>query len=766
MKIKTDNLTDDFDQQLRDMNAELLISSIRQQELTEEAERALAALAASEEKYRTLFESMDEGYCIIELIFNEDEQPVDYRFMEVNSAFERQAGMHDVVGRRMLEFVPAIEPHWLETYGTVARTGVPIRFTDEYQALSKWFDVYAFRAKGWKGQEVAVLFNDVTERKRSEANLAFFAEVSKDLVALTNIGSTMKALGAKIGAYFGATRLAFFEFNEAADEAVCEYDWHANADGVSLVGNFRTADFYTDANEFISTLRAGEAFVLGDGTADGRVLPESLLALDIRSSIVVPTDRDSWLPLSVLALNDNKARVWREDEIDLMRELTTRIWTRLERARTEEALAASEAKYRTLFNSTDQGFAIVEVIQDAHGTAIDCRYLEVNRAFNRQIGLSDVEGKLSSELFPQLESYWMEQFVGVIQTGEPIQFENYSVDTGRWFQANYTRVGGADSRLVGIVFDEITRRKRREANLAFLSEVSSDLANLTNIDETMNVLGVKIGAHFRASQCGFAELNADGATVAVTHDWHADDVPGIVGEYQIADYATEELLAAWRSGVPFILRDAKSDERVDSEALAAFKIASYISMPIQRDGEWRFLLLIYDRVARDWREDEIDLMRELTTRIWTRLERARAESSLAASEVKYRTLFKSIDEGFCVLEVLFDESGEAYDYVFHEANAAFERHSGLVGAVGRSILDLVPGMEPQWAKVYAQVAKTGEPIRFDANVESMNRVFDIYAFSDGTLGENRVAVVFNDITHRKRREQHLAAIASITAVLG
>ena len=744
------------------MNAELLISSVRQQELTEEAERALAALAASEEKYRTLFESMDEGYCIIELIVNEDEQPVDYRFMEVNSAFERQAGMHDVVGRRMLEFVPAIEPHWLETYGTVARTGVPIRFTDEYQALSKWFDVYAFRAKGWKGQEVAVLFNDVTERKRSEANLAFFAEVSKDLVRLTNIDETMNVLGAKLAAYFKASLCTFVEFDPDSGITRVTHDWHAD-DVPGIVGEYQVADFGTE--EQLATWRSGEPFVVRDSESDERVNAEALAAYGVSSYLTIPIARNGeWRYL--LSIYDRVARVWREDEIDLMRELTTRIWTRLERARTEEALAASEAKYRTLFNSTDQGFAIVEVIQDAHGTAIDCRYLEVNRAFNRQIGLSDVEGKLSSELFPQLESYWMEQFVGVIQTGEPIQFENYSVDTGRWFQANYTRVGGADSRLVGIVFDEITRRKRREANLAFLSEVSSDLANLTNIDETMNVLGVKIGAHFRASQCGFAELNADGATVAVTHDWHADDVPGIVGEYQIADYATEELLAAWRSGVPFILRDAKSDERVDSEALAAFKIASYISMPIQRDGEWRFLLLIYDRVARDWREDEIDLMRELTTRIWTRLERARAESSLAASELKYRTLFKSIDEGFCVLEVLFDESGEAYNYLFHEANAAFERHSGLVGAVGRSILDLVPGMEPQWAKLYAQVVKTGKSIRFDANVESMNRVFDIYAFSDGTLGENRVAVVFNDITHRKRREQHLAAIASVTAVLG
>jgi len=67
--------------------------------------RAEEALRDREERYRTLFDAMDEGYCIIEVLFDAQQQPVDYRFIEVNSSFERQAGMQDVVGKRMLEFV-------------------------------------------------------------------------------------------------------------------------------------------------------------------------------------------------------------------------------------------------------------------------------------------------------------------------------------------------------------------------------------------------------------------------------------------------------------------------------------------------------------------------------------------------------------------------------------------------------------------------------------------------------------------------------------
>jgi PAS domain S-box-containing protein len=133
--------------------------------------QAEEALRSSEEKYRTLFDSMDEGYCIIEMIFDDNGKPVDYLFVEVNSAFERQAGMRDVTGKRMLEFVSDIEPHWLETYGRVATTGEPIRFANEYKSLHRWFDVYAFRPTDAAENRVAVLFTDITSRVHAEGKI-------------------------------------------------------------------------------------------------------------------------------------------------------------------------------------------------------------------------------------------------------------------------------------------------------------------------------------------------------------------------------------------------------------------------------------------------------------------------------------------------------------------------------------------------------------------------------------------------------------------
>ena len=105
------------------------------------------------------------------MIFDKNEKPVDYRFLEVNPAFEKQSGMHDVTGKRMLEFVSGIEEHWLANYGSVAMTGEPIRFANEYKTLGRWFDVYAFRIGDRDSRKVAVIFTNITEQKRQKDEL-------------------------------------------------------------------------------------------------------------------------------------------------------------------------------------------------------------------------------------------------------------------------------------------------------------------------------------------------------------------------------------------------------------------------------------------------------------------------------------------------------------------------------------------------------------------------------------------------------------------
>jgi PAS domain S-box-containing protein len=133
-----------------------------------EQKRAERALRESESRFRALFESMDEGYCVIEVIFDEHDEPVDFLFLETNPAFEKQTGIAEAKGRRMREIAPDHEQEWFDIYGTIARTGQTIRFENPAAALGRHYDVCAFRVGAPELRRVGVVFNDITARKKAE----------------------------------------------------------------------------------------------------------------------------------------------------------------------------------------------------------------------------------------------------------------------------------------------------------------------------------------------------------------------------------------------------------------------------------------------------------------------------------------------------------------------------------------------------------------------------------------------------------------------
>lgn len=136
-----------------------------------EAKRADAALRASEEKYRFLFNSIDEGFAVIKLLWNVDGSPADYRFLEVNGMFEKLTGLQKVTGRTVREVLPDLEAHWFEIYGRVASTGEAVRFVEKAEVLGRWYDVYAFPLHR-EPDLVALLFTDVTVRHQNEQEMA------------------------------------------------------------------------------------------------------------------------------------------------------------------------------------------------------------------------------------------------------------------------------------------------------------------------------------------------------------------------------------------------------------------------------------------------------------------------------------------------------------------------------------------------------------------------------------------------------------------
>lgn len=158
--------------------------------------------------------------------------------------------------------------------------------------------------------------------------------------------------------------------------------------------------------------------------------------------------------------------------------------------------------------------------------------------------------------------------------------------------------------------------------------------------------------------------------------------------------------------------------------------------PMYREGRHiGFLKIFHDRTAED-----------------------RAARELADSDLRYRTLFNSIDAGFCIFEMKFDEAGRPVDYRFIETNPAFERLTGLVDAVGKWMRDLAPAHEQHWFDIYGEVATSRRPVRFENHAEALHRWYEVQAMPIGEPSELRVAALFSDVSARRSAETALQAL--------
>jgi PAS domain S-box-containing protein len=157
--INSDGLHDGYVKILRDRTQEHL------------AGQELQAAVSAQQRYRDVLASTEVGFCILELIFDDEGTAIDYRFIEANSAFEQQTGLKEAAGRTANELIPELELYWVRTYAEVAVSRQPVRFEHHSEAMDRWFDVYAFAVDEPKHHRVALLFNDLTARRETEEAL-------------------------------------------------------------------------------------------------------------------------------------------------------------------------------------------------------------------------------------------------------------------------------------------------------------------------------------------------------------------------------------------------------------------------------------------------------------------------------------------------------------------------------------------------------------------------------------------------------------------
>jgi PAS domain S-box-containing protein len=153
---------------VRDASGEQILAVVITRDVTE-LHAGREATRQADQRYRTLFESIDQGFCILQIVFDDEDRPLDYVFVEANEAFERHTGLRNAVGKTARHLVPELDASWFEMYGEVARTGIAKRFQNHAPAMNRWFEGYAFRVGDPQDRQIALLFSDVTQRVEAEA---------------------------------------------------------------------------------------------------------------------------------------------------------------------------------------------------------------------------------------------------------------------------------------------------------------------------------------------------------------------------------------------------------------------------------------------------------------------------------------------------------------------------------------------------------------------------------------------------------------------
>ena len=343
-------------EELKKVNQELIQARKAALQLIEDAILSKEALRVSEEKYRTLFDAMNEGYCIIQMIYDNNGKAINWRFLQVNHAFEVNNGLHHAAGKTIIELSPDIESKWIDIYDKVAQTGEPLRFEEDSVALNRVFSLYAFRIGEKEERKIAVIFADISLQKKAEKTLRESEEKKSFLLMLSD---ALRPIADPVETQEIVTRLAMNYFK--ADRCYyCEIE-----NNIAFISRDAAEDKFPSISGMSSELHslpilkavidAGKPFVIQNVHDSDKIddsLKKQYTDLQIISFLGVPVINDR-KPVSILCITQSTPRQWTESEIQLAEEVAERTWAAVEKAKAEDANRANKEHKEFLLRLND-----------------------------------------------------------------------------------------------------------------------------------------------------------------------------------------------------------------------------------------------------------------------------------------------------------------------------------------------------------------------------------------------------------------------------
>lgn len=306
---------------------------------------------------------------------------------------------------------------------------------------------------------------------------------------------------------------------------------------------------------------------------------------------------------------------------------------------------------------------------------------------------------------------------------------------------------------------DITDHKHAQETLLAASSVDRFRATLADALRSFTDAGDLQAA---AGQMLCAELGADRVCYADVSDT-GEVGAGAEGEYRSGATGAypggidPTILLNCLAGRSTVVQDVLADASLSPAQRKKWSdlgIRAQVTVPWHKEERLMGLMTVYQLSPRNWTDSEVLLMEETAERIGAAIGRARSESLLRRSEERYRGLFNAMADAFCVIEVLLDEPDGILDFQFLEVNWSFEQHTGISNPIGRRMREIAPAFEQYWFDVFAEVARTGKPCRFERATAALeDKWFDVYAFRVGRPEERKVAIIFDDISERRKMER-------------
>jgi PAS domain S-box-containing protein len=448
----------------------------------------------------------------------------------------------------------------------------------------------------------------------------------------------------------------------------------------------------------------------------------------------------------------------------------------------EQADALSEARllaeleqerYQQLFDFAPDGY----LVTDLYGTI-----RMASRAAAALLGVETrfVIGKpLMIYVTPELRMHFRTQLQHIKSAGAPARWEtriqprhDSEIDVAISVVRFFSPFAQEPGELLWQIQD-LTEVKQRERNThlqqaavrnAFLLDFSDQLRLLTEPRAILAFAAKSVAKHLGADRVGYAEMDETGEFFTIEDDWTEKKMPSLAGRHRLDDFgeAGDQL----RVGQTVIIDDAHKPPYNEAKVAAAFQAAHMIASvaaPLFKGTQFVSIFFVHQRVPRHWTADEVLLVNNVAERTWQAVNQARAEEALRESETKYRTLFNSMDEGYILVDLIYDENDSPVDILYVDANPAAVRLTGT-DLVCKTTRQLDPNFEQHWFEIFGRVAKTGVGERHELSASPLDHWYNVYVFKVGDLTTRRVAAIYEDVTERKRmqlaeREQRLFAEA-------